>query len=121
MSGVFSTCEAPSPAMRRLALAVAAPLAFRAVALFAQNGILDLGTLENYANQGKPAYIQKDNTPPGNQITDARATLGRVLFYDKRLSHNNTVSCSTCHQQAHAFSDPAVASFGVGGATVRHS
>jgi cytochrome c peroxidase len=107
--------------MRRLALALTGVLVLQTAAVFAQNGILDLGTLENYANQGKPAYIQKDNTPPGNQITDAGATLGRVLFYDKRLSHNNTVSCSTCHQQAHAFSDPALASFGVGGPTVRHS
>lgn len=108
--------------MRRLRFALAAFLALQVAApLCAQDGILDLGTLENYANQGKPAYIQKDNTPPGNQITDAAATLGRVLFYDKRLSRNNTVSCSTCHQQAHAFSDGALASFGVGGVTVRHS
>ena len=107
--------------MRRLALFVAAFLALRAGALFAQNGILDLGTLENYANQGKPPYIQKDNTPPGNQITNAGATLGRVLFYDKRLSHTNTVSCSSCHQQGHAFGDTALASSGVGGVTTRHS
>ncbi|MFZ1220812.1 MAG: cytochrome c peroxidase [Chthoniobacterales bacterium] len=108
--------------MRCLPFALVAFLACQVSAqLQAQNGIIDLGTLENYANQGKPAYIQKDNTPAGNQITDAGATLGRVLFYDKRLSHNNTVSCSSCHQQAHAFSDTAVASFGVGGPTARHS
>jgi cytochrome c peroxidase len=108
--------------MRRLPFALAAFLAWQVAAqLQAQNGIIDLGTLENYANQGKPAYIQKDNTPAGNQITDAGATLGRILFYDKRLSHNNTVSCSSCHQQAHAFSDTAIASFGVGGSTARHS
>lgn len=33
-------------------------------------------------------------------------TLGRVLFYDKRLSLNNTVSCASCHKQANAFADP---------------
>jgi cytochrome c peroxidase len=33
------------------------------------------------------------------------ATLGRVLFYDPRLSINNTVSCGSCHKQALAFSD----------------
>jgi cytochrome c peroxidase len=44
-----------------------------------------------------------------------------VLFYDKRLSHNNTISCSSCHQQAFAFGDPAVASTGVAGTTGRHS
>jgi cytochrome c peroxidase len=32
-------------------------------------------------------------------------TLGRVLFYDKKLSQNNSVSCGSCHQQSHAFCD----------------
>lgn len=40
-----------------------------------------------------------------NATTDAGATLGRVLFYDKKLSLNNTVSCGTCHQQQKGFSD----------------
>src|SRR5258707_10275988 len=32
-------------------------------------------------------------------------TLGRVLFYDSRLSVNNSISCSSCHKQALAFAD----------------
>jgi cytochrome c peroxidase len=45
-----------------------------------------------------------------------------VLFYDKSLSIDNTISCASCHQQAFAFSDPLVASKGVqGGTTNRHS
>jgi len=86
----------------------------------AQDKILDLTQPANYANQGKPAYITKDNTL-ANPITDLGATLGRVLFYDKRLSRDNTVSCSTCHQQQHAFSDRSAASSGVAGTTGRHS
>ncbi len=74
----------------------------------------------NYANQDIPFYIQRDNTT-NNIITDAGATLGRVLFYDKRLSKDNTVSCASCHQQALAFSDTAVVSTGVNGQTARHS
>lgn len=78
-------------------------------------------SLANYANQGKPAYITKDNTA-GNPISNAKATLGRVLFYDKQLSINNTVSCGSCHIQTFAFSDTAVASLGVeNGRTGRHS
>lgn len=108
--------------MRSLPLALAAILASQIAApLQAQDGVIDLAALKNYANQGKPAYIQKDNTPAGNPISDAGATLGRVLFYDKRLSRNNTVSCSSCHQQAHAFSDSSIASLGVAGTTGRHS
>jgi cytochrome c peroxidase len=89
-----------------------------------QSGILDLTKLENYSAQPVPAYITRDNTPGGpnpNPITDAGATLGRVLFYDKRLSANSTISCASCHQQAFAFGDPATASTGVAGTTDRHS
>ena len=83
-------------------------------------GKIDLNNLSNYANQSKPAYITKDNTS-SNPITDKGATLGRVLFYDKNLSSNNTISCSSCHIQANAFSDDTDASDGVNGITTRHS
>ncbi len=82
---------------------------------------IDFASLNNYANQAKPNYITNDNSG-GNTITDAKATLGRVLFYDKNLSINNTVSCSSCHKQAFAFSDTSLKSDGVlDGLTVRHS
>ena len=82
---------------------------------------IDLNNLANYANQSRPGYINKDNTV-GNTITDAKATLGRVLFYDKNLSVDNTVSCASCHKQEFAFSDTAVVSSGLqGGVTGRHS
>jgi cytochrome c peroxidase len=82
---------------------------------------IDPENLANYANQAIPAYITKDNTG-ANSITDAKATLGRVLFYDKNLSIDNTISCGSCHQQALAFGDSDVASQGVsGGLTGRHS
>jgi cytochrome c peroxidase len=81
---------------------------------------IDLENLENYANQTIPAYITKDNTA-GNSITDKGATLGRILFYDKNLSSNNTISCSSCHQQTNAFGDTNIASNGVNGTTGRHS
>lgn len=81
---------------------------------------IDLNNLFNYENQPIPQYITKDNTD-GNEITDEGATLGRVLFYDKHLSSNNTISCSSCHKQEFAFGDTAVASVGVNGTTGRHS
>lgn len=68
------------------------------------------------------AAIEFDNTPPNNPLTDAGATLGRVLFYDKKLSANGTVSCSSCHQQQFGFDDPRTLSEGFeGGHTRRHS
>jgi cytochrome c peroxidase len=64
----------------------------------------------------------QDNMPAGNVTTDAGAKLGRILFYDKRLSLNQTVSCSSCHQQANGFSDPDRFSRGFeGGRTDRNS
>ena len=82
---------------------------------------IDPTNLLNYANQAVPAYIRKNNSA-GNIITDAKATLGRVLFYDKVLSIDNSISCGSCHKQQFAFGDTALISGGVaGGVTARHS
>ncbi len=84
-------------------------------------GSIDLDNLDNYAGQTVPAYITKLNEG-GNPITDAGATLGRVLFYDTSLSTTSTVSCASCHLQSHGFSDSGTVSTGVqGGQTGRHS
>jgi len=62
-----------------------------------------------------------DNSPSTNPITNNGATLGRVLFYDKNLSINRTVSCSSCHRQSEGFSDSRTLSIGfAGGTTDRH-
>lgn len=75
-----------------------------------------------------PAHAQAslapgvDNTPAANPLTDAGATLGRVLFYDRRLSLNGSTACATCHQPDLAFADRVVASPGFdGGVTARTS
>lgn len=47
------------------------------------------------------------------QVDDAKATLGRVLFYDNILSLNNKVSCGSCHLQAEGFGDPVSLSMGI--------
>lgn len=55
-------------------------------------------------------------------VTNDGATLGRVLFYDKHLSLNNSVSCGSCHNQARAFADPLALSVGFEGRkTTRNS
>ena len=82
---------------------------------------LSLTSLSNYAAPVLPAYYDiteadLDNTPSNNAINDKVATLGRVLFYDKRLSINDTISCSSCHQQASGFDDPRRFSVGFSGA-----
>ena len=55
-------------------------------------------------------------------IDNNKALLGRVLFYDRRLSLDNSVSCASCHRQEHGFADPRRFSIGhVGVATTRNS
>ncbi len=41
----------------------------------------------------------------GTLINNYKATIGRVLFYDKALSINNSVACASCHLQKNAFAD----------------
>ena len=82
---------------------------------------IDPDNLVNYAGQPVPGYITKDNSR-ATPVNNARATLGRVLFYDKALSIDNSISCASCHKQQFAFSDTALISKGVlGGITARHS
>ncbi|MEO7993467.1 MAG: cytochrome c peroxidase [bacterium] len=65
---------------------------------------------------------KSDNTPVDNHITNAGATLGRVLFYDTLLSRNKTIRCASCHQQDHNFADSTPFSTGFnGGHTVRNT
>ncbi|MGF1547556.1 MAG: MbnH family di-heme enzyme [Thiotrichales bacterium] len=61
------------------------------------------------------------NLPPGfpppriapeNPISEAKVELGRFLFYDRRMSVNETTSCATCHLPAMAFTDGLVTSVG---------
>jgi cytochrome c peroxidase len=82
----------------------------------------------NYAAPALPPrflvqpILGQDNMPATNVTTDAGATLGRVLFYDKRLSTNQTISCSSCHQRDHGFADARRFSTGFdGGLTTRHA
>ncbi|MCU0321802.1 MAG: hypothetical protein MUE72_05255 [Chitinophagaceae bacterium] len=78
-----------------------------------------------FVNGGGPAPTSVngiDNTPQNNPITNNGATLGRVLFYDKNLSVNKTISCASCHNPSFGFSDTAILSKGfAGGKTGRHS
>lgn len=54
------------------------------------------------------------HVPPADNPTSlAKINLGRELFFDKRLSRDNTVSCATCHDPNYGFSDPHPVSIGV--------
>jgi cytochrome c peroxidase len=81
---------------------------------------LDLTALPNYANPDYPVHydaaaLAQDNTPANNPVTDRGAVLGRVLFFDRRLSINDTVSCASCHQQGTGMTDARRFSAGFSG------
>jgi cytochrome c peroxidase len=59
-----------------------------------------------------PPGFPKPAVPADNPMTREKVALGRKLFYDVRLSGNQTQSCASCHQQAHAFADGNVTPIG---------
>lgn len=61
-----------------------------------------------------PNYLKANGF--GNfAVNDEKATLGRVLFYDKNLSRDRTVACASCHIQSRGFSDTVALSLGIEG------
>ncbi len=56
-----------------------------------------------------PSYYRTSSTATNDEV----ATLGRVIFYDKNLSSDRSISCASCHKQELAFSDDVAFSDGV--------
>jgi cytochrome c peroxidase len=71
--------------------------------------------------QPTPVTLQAEGFPPPpnisteNPLTEEGIALGRMLFYDARLSGNETQACAGCHNQAQAFSDFNQFSIGIDG------
>lgn len=61
---------------------------------------------------GLDAYLP---VPAGNPLTREKVELGRKLFFDPRLSRDNSISCATCHDPKHAFTDSRRLSVGIAG------
>jgi cytochrome c peroxidase len=74
-----------------------------------------LGQAEPTQPTGNPT-LGLPSVPIGDRTPDAQIELGRRLFHDARLSRDGSVSCSTCHDAARAFTDGKPVSLGVGGA-----
>ncbi len=80
----------------------------------------------NYEDQAFPEHIMftdwgTNDTTILDLVTDHGATLGRVLFFDEKLSANENLSCGTCHKQALSFADDTPFSMGVSENTSRNS
>ena len=63
----------------------------------------------------KPTHFPNMVIPEDNPLTKEGVELGRFLFYEKRLSGDNTMSCATCHMPQNGFSDANQFSVGIDG------
>jgi cytochrome c peroxidase len=61
--------------------------------------------------------LEDPNTfiPRDNPLTAQKVELGRLLFFDKRLSKNNTIACASCHLSEKGFTDGMPVSTGING------
>ncbi len=53
--------------------------------------------------------------PPDNPMTTQKVELGRALFFDRRLSADNTIACASCHLAQKGFTDGQPVSTGIKG------
>ena len=63
-----------------------------------------------------PPFFPPMDIPADNPLTEEGVHLGRMLFWETRLSENNAMSCGTCHLPKVSFADPEPYSTGVTGA-----
>ncbi len=68
-----------------------------------------------------PPNFPLPEIPQDNPLTEEKVELGRHLFYDNRLSANQTQNCSSCHLQKHAFSESLQHSIGSTGQPVQRN
>ncbi len=92
-----------------------------AAELIAAETALKGAPIENNYNLTLPGYLNALGMTVA-QADNQKAGLGRVLFYDKNLSKDRSVSCASCHKQSKAFSDDVAFSLGIEGKrTARNS
>ena len=68
-----------------------------------------------YTLQFPASFGGRFTIPAGNPTTQEGVYLGRLLFYEPKLSSTQTISCASCHQQERAFTDGLARSVGVSG------
>ena len=102
----------------RAMLAVGVPL-FCLVTVFAATLVVsDWGQPRAVAAEAEPKVpfgLPPVFFPEDNLYSAAKVELGRLLYFDKRLSTDNTVSCASCHSPSKGYTDGAPVSTGIKG------
>jgi cytochrome c peroxidase len=94
---------------------------FRFTVIFIGLVLLSACKKDQTTFQPSPYFLEIPNhfpdmvIPADNPMTQEGVELGRWLFYEKRLSGNDSMSCASCHLPQHGFSDPNKYSTGIDG------
>ncbi|TWT36556.1 Cytochrome c551 peroxidase precursor [Posidoniimonas corsicana] len=84
--------------------------------------IQDLDGMASSWLPGELGLLPETPVAADNPLTPEKIDLGRHLYFDNRLSMDNSMSCATCHHPDHGWADPRPRSLGFGGLELgRHS
>lgn len=83
------------------------------IGLTAYTGTEPVVPMGDYVFNYPANFGNRINVPANNPTTQQGVYLGRLLFYEPKLSATNTISCGSCHQQSKAFTDGRALSAGV--------
>src|SRR5207253_4496241 len=103
-----------------------AAICLAALALVGKVASMSLGSQEAGTSANAESLFPKDGPkiplglvkiiwPDDNPYTPEKAELGWLLFFDKRLSSDGSVSCASCHSPEHGFGDGRPVSTGIKG------
>ncbi|MEW6237796.1 MAG: cytochrome c peroxidase [Candidatus Omnitrophota bacterium] len=103
---------------KQFAFHVCSTLLFAALFAFAGSALLFLAPA-SAAPTGTPYKISVPlglpniTIPDDNPMTVEKIELGKMLYFDKRLSKDNTVACASCHIPKHGYAEPRATSKGI--------
>ncbi|WP_114389297.1 cytochrome-c peroxidase [Notoacmeibacter marinus] len=83
----------------------------------AENKDMPDGAVENVSTGAPLARLKPPVAPPDNPMSEAKVELGRMLFFDPRLSGNSSMPCSACHLPDLGWGTDTPISFGYPGTT----
>ncbi len=98
-------------------LACGLAIAMLLVPMFGEEGSPNKAFAEESYTLPTITGLEDPNTyvPADNPLTKEKIELGRILFFDKRLSKNNTIACASCHMAKKGFTDGMPVSTGIHG------
>ena len=98
-----------------IAAAVLVPLLYLAQPGYQEARSADAGAATASGQPKIPLGLPPLPVPDDNPMTAEKIALGKLLYFDKRLSKDGTISCATCHDPKMAWTEHQATSTGIGG------